>query len=607
MVYSAHNGGWGHTTGETSETRCSYELDTRLVEQGVTLERKYPSGAAASPAVQYPSGHPMGRSPKASPPRPAMRSAPGKGFNTYTYGGGSIVVSSRASRRSSPRGGTTSPVVQYSPQATAEMSPRGASKYTSEGRRLDQLLVLVPEGVTRDKACWVLEQRGYSIVFPTSPNAVVAALLSAQLTAVIGTPSTSTLSRRVLDLLGQLPEGVRVVAAAEGLIDWVAAVDVLAEGWGAQRVESMKSKELLLALQPAGSAVKPPKRRQPRVPSAPTRRLIIGSPPATARFSRGPPRSPSQWAVSTTSPTSATPRSATRAAASACRAKAHNRRTVVGGACKSSGRAKTARARLTGHPPSPNFPVRQPRYCSNEMRDMLNAPTQTAALRPFSGRRHRAELDIRPKLLSDDKELAAQGKKWHYGEEGRLSQIENLKHFFDELAGLQGGLSISKFRQILKAHGVSRCQNLAEKLWDLCANKPDKKYMGFEGLLQALSIFSTRSIPHEITMLYKLCALSGPEITKAALLRFLSSAGAGQYASDSFEAKLEYDKMERISNGLFLELDADGGGTIDEEEFVDGLLQYPKILERFNQVNPVKRLREAFHYLPTPAPPEAAE
>ena len=51
---------------------------------------QYPSGAAASPAVQYPSGHPMGRSPKACPPRPVMRSAPGKGFNTYTYGGGSI-------------------------------------------------------------------------------------------------------------------------------------------------------------------------------------------------------------------------------------------------------------------------------------------------------------------------------------------------------------------------------------------------------------------------------------------------------------------------------------------------------------------------------------
>ena len=89
-------------------------------------------------------------------------------------------------------------------------------------------------------------------MFPTSPDAVVAALLSAQLTAVIGTPSTATLSRRVLELLSQLPEGVRVVAAPEGLIDWVAAVDVLSEGWGKQRVESMKSKELLLSLQPAG-------------------------------------------------------------------------------------------------------------------------------------------------------------------------------------------------------------------------------------------------------------------------------------------------------------------------------------------------------------------
>ena len=89
-------------------------------------------------------------------------------------------------------------------------------------------------------------------MFPTSPNAVVAALLSAQLTAVIGAPSTSTLSRRLLELLGQLPGGVRVVAAPEGLIDWVAAVDVLSERWGEQRVETMKSNELLLSLQPAG-------------------------------------------------------------------------------------------------------------------------------------------------------------------------------------------------------------------------------------------------------------------------------------------------------------------------------------------------------------------
>ena len=43
-----------------------------------------------------------------------------------------------------------------------------------------------------------------------------------------------------------------MLTLAAGLIDWVAAVDVLAEGWGEQRVESMKSKELLLALQPAG-------------------------------------------------------------------------------------------------------------------------------------------------------------------------------------------------------------------------------------------------------------------------------------------------------------------------------------------------------------------
>ena len=40
-----------------------------------------------------------------------------------------------------------------------------------------------------------------------------------------------------------------------------------------------------------------------------------------------------------------------------------------------------------------------------------------------------------------------------------------------------------------------------------------------------------------------------------------------------------------------LQLDADGGGTIDEEEFVDGLLERPAVLERFNQVNPVIECR----------------
>ena len=86
------------------------------------------------------------------------------------------------------------------------------------------------------------------------------------------------------------------------------------------------------------------------------------------------------------------------------------------------------------------------RRCNTQHYIPSDAPLLDTLL--WVARRHRAELDIRPKLLSDDKELAAQGKKWHYGEEGRLSQIENLKHFFDELAGLQGGLSISKFRQV---------------------------------------------------------------------------------------------------------------------------------------------------------------
>ena len=65
----------------------------------------------------------------------------------------------------------------------------------------------------------------------------------------------------------------------------------------------------------------------------------------------------------------------------------------------------------------------------------------------------------------------------------------------------------------------------------------------------------------------------------------------------SFEDKIEYDKMERTSNALFLRLDADGGGSIDQQEFVDGLMHDKQCWDLFQVVNPIRKLREQFSFL----------
>ncbi len=77
------------------------------------------------------------------------------------------------------------------------------------------------------------------------------------------------------------------------------------------------------------------------------------------------------------------------------------------------------------------------------------------------------------------------------------------------------------------------------------------------------------------------------------------SLNASQIGTDkeSFEARVAYQKMERISNSLFLELDADGGGSIDESEFVDGLLESDALWRTFDAINPIRKFRDLFRFL----------
>ena len=66
------------------------------------------------------------------------------------------------------------------------------------------------------------------------------------------------------------------------------------------------------------------------------------------------------------------------------------------------------------------------------------------------------------------------------------------------------------------------------------------------------------------------------------------------------KTRLEYQRMEKISNEIFLILDEDGGGGLDKKEFVEGLLGSESIWTKFAAVNPIQRCKAHFAYLTPP-------
>jgi len=240
-------------------------------------------------------------------------------------------------------------------------------------------------------------------------------------------------------------------------------------------------------------------------------------------------------------------------------------------------------------------PIRQARAVSEHMATLLDEPPETADSRFLEWAQYKCIANIAPVLVADPLKEQLKNLATTYGY-GTSQNVATLLKLYEQKSGSRGVLSFSGFCSICKRHGV----NSEEFLSRLFALHSKDKVIDFEGLVAALSTFTVHDKELECKALYKLCSLSsgGREITKSGLLRFLVAANTEIGADkNSFEARVSYQKMERISNSLFIALDADGGGSLDEEEFVDGLLASESLWSKFNSVNPIQKYKGNFQHL----------
>jgi len=172
-----------------------------------------------------------------------------------------------------------------------------------------------------------------------------------------------------------------------------------------------------------------------------------------------------------------------------------------------------------------------------------------------------------PNLVFDPlkEELAALAKEHRYGSSRDLTELLKL---YEQKCGQKGVLSEVGFGSILRKHGIMS-ETMIAKLFVMHSKN---KVVSFQGVLASLGIFTNEDRRKEVSNLFRMCSLSskGKEVTKAALLRFLvasnettSRAKNGAEAdAEDIKARLEYQRMEKISNDIFRELDEDGGGGL---------------------------------------------
>ena len=251
-------------------------------------------------------------------------------------------------------------------------------------------------------------------------------------------------------------------------------------------------------------------------------------------------------------------------------------------------------------------PTRQARPASDHLAKVLETPPKDLPARRQYCHRMSAYVDMAPNLVFDPlkEELAALAKEHRYGTSKDLNELLKL---YEQKCGQKGVLSEAGFGSILRKHGITSV-TMIEKLFVMFQKN---KVVSFQGVLASLGMFTNNDRRKEVTNLYRMCSLSskGKEITKSALLRFLvatnetkSRASNGEQAdAEDIQARLEYQRMEKLSNELFRELDLDGGGGLDRKEFVEGLLNSEAIWTKFAAVNPIRKFKDRFQYLPATA------
>lgn len=251
-------------------------------------------------------------------------------------------------------------------------------------------------------------------------------------------------------------------------------------------------------------------------------------------------------------------------------------------------------------------PTRQGRPASDHLAKVLETPPRDMPARRQYCHRMSAYVDMAPNLVFDPlkEELASLAKEHRYGTSKDLTELLKL---YEQKCGQKGVLSEVGYGSILRKHGIGS-EAMISKLFNMFQKN---KVVSFQSLLATLGMFTNDDRRKEVANLYRMCSLSskGKEITKSALLRFLvatnetkSRAKNGEQAdAEDIVARLEYQRMEKLSNEIFRELDEDGGGGLDRREFVEGLLTSEAIWTKFAAVNPIRKFKDRFTYLPTTA------
>jgi len=162
----------------------------------------------------------------------------------------------------------------------------------------------------------------------------------------------------------------------------------------------------------------------------------------------------------------------------------------------------------------------------------------------------------------------------------KMADAEQMFENFMKDTRESGLMSLDRFIRSLKKVGIKE-RDLCVKLFGIF-DLDRKGFVNFEEYIASLCIFLA-DCPRrrQAEALYRLIQCDNPlgDLTKMELLKFITEWGGG----------LDMKKLLASIDEIFSKLDPDRSGTVDMQEWLDGMLATDALWKTFNKINPFRK------------------